>query len=173
MKDKEYLEFVIEAEAPPAHLKEVCRKDIVLSFQGSTIVKKFIAYQVLGAIISLAFCPQFGMSFFGIGHHLTHHLHSIGHWACALYCGSLFLSSGMITALLSMKGEELWWILRRKKLVLIFMPAVFWGTLMLFNVSMKFPSESPSYHLIWVATAVFVEFLWLKFRTLMFRQQNV
>lgn len=169
MKDKELLEFLTQKETVPGALSELTRRDIVLSFNGSSILWRFIGFQVLGAIISLSFCPQFGLSFFVEGHGITHGLRMIGDWACALFCGSLFLSMGLIIAMLFMKADELWWILRRKKIALSVLPATFWGILMLLNVSLKLPSEAPDYHLVWLATAILVQFLWLKGRALFFR----
>lgn len=170
MKNKEFLEFLTESEQVPGHLKEMARKDISLSFKAREIMLKFLSFQVLGAIISLAFCPQFGLSFFVEGHGITHHLRMIGDFACALFCGSLFLSTGSIIALLSMKGEELSWLWNRKKFFLSFIPAIFWGVLMLFNVSLRLESENLVYHLSWIGAAVMAQVLWLKLRSLTFRQ---
>ncbi len=169
MKDKEFLEFLTQKESVPVGLSELTRRDIVLSFHGASILRRFIGLQVLGALISLCFCPQFGLSFFVEGHGVTHDLRMIGDWACALFCGFLFLSTGLIIAMLFMKDDELWWILRRKKTALTLLPAFFWGILMLLNVGLELPSEAPDYHLVWLATAVMAQFLWLKGRTLFFR----
>ena len=38
MKNKEFLEFLIEAESPPAHLKEIARQDILLSFNARVMM---------------------------------------------------------------------------------------------------------------------------------------
>lgn len=170
MKNKEFLEFLIEAETPPTHLKELARKDILLSFHARALMIKFLSYQVLGAIISLSFCPQFGMSFFVEGHGITHHLRMIGDFACALFCGSLFLSVGSVIALLSMKGEELTWLWNRKKFFLTLIPALFWGVLMLLNVSLSLPGEGTDYHLWWILAAIGAQVAWMKGRSLLNRR---
>jgi hypothetical protein len=168
MKNKDFLEFLTQGENPPINLKESSQTEILLSFRGHYILKKFLAYQVLGAVISLAFCPQFGLSFFVDGHGFTHQLRMIGDWACALFCGSLFLSAGTMIALLSMKGEELSWILKRKKLFLIFIPSVLWSCLMFLNLSLKLPNENYTYHLSWIFSGIAIQFLWLKARNYLF-----
>ena len=164
MKDKEYLEFITSAESVPGHLMKMSQKDIQLSFHSSSIMTKFIAFQILGGLISLVFCPQFGLSLFVKGHGITHELKMIGDWACALFCGSLFLSTGTLLALFSMKGEELWWIWKRRKNYLVILPALCWATLMLFNLSFKLPQEALSYHLTWIAAAIVFPACWLKLR---------
>lgn len=171
MKDKEFLEFMTAGEAAPAALRECARKDICLSFHSRALMGRFVGFQVLGAIVSLAFCPQFSLGFFNaFDNHFTHQLHHIGPWACALFCASLFLTSGTVLAFLFMKGEELWWILRRKKLILVALPAVFWGLLMILNKSMKLPGEQAIYHVVWIITAISVQFLWLKLRNLFYTE---
>jgi hypothetical protein len=89
----------------------------------------------------------------------------IGDWACASFCGSLFLSSGMLFAFMGMKAEELWWIWRRFKFSLIFLPALLWSCLMLTNLSLRLPSETPSYHVTWILMAILVQGLWLQVRS--------
>lgn len=165
MKNKEFLEFLIEAESPPARLKKIARQDILLSFNARVMMLKFLSYQVLGGLISLAFCPQFGLSFFVEGHGITHQFRMIGDFACALFCGSLFLSVGSVIALLSMNGEELSWLWKRKKFFLTLIPALFWGVLMLFNVSLRLPGENMIYHLAWILAGLMSQVLWMKGRS--------
>lgn len=168
MKDKELLEFLSSGEKVPTHLLKMSQKDISLSFHSQSIITKFIGFQILGGLISLMFCPQFGVGFFGGGHGITHELKMIGDWACALFCGSLFLSVGTILSLLTMKGEELWWIWKRKKNYLVFIPAFCWAVLMLLNLSLKLPHESLSYHLTWISAAIMFPACWMGLRGLRF-----
>lgn len=163
MKNREFLEFLTGNETPPATLKQVVAKDISLSFHKKSIILRFLAFQLLGAAFSMTICPQFGMGLVE-GHGITHSFRMIGDWACAAFCGVFFLSSGLLVAFLGMKGEELWWVWRRYKHSLIFLPAFFWGVLMMFNVSLSLPSEAPSYHLIWIAVAMLVQVFLLQFR---------
>lgn len=162
MKDKDYLEFMTGSETVPDHLFKLSQKESLLSFKSKSIMTKFILFQILGGLISLIICPQFGVSFYAEGHGITHELKMIGDWACALFCGSLFLSTGTFISLFSMKGEELWWIWKRKKNYMIILPAVCWGALMLANVSLKLPQESFGYHLTWFVAAIVFPAVWLK-----------
>ena len=168
MKDKEFLEFIAEGEKVPEHLLKMSQKDISLSFHAQSIILKFIGFHILGGLISLMFCPQFGFSFLVEGHGITHELKMIGDWACALFCGSLFLSVGTIISLLSMKGEELWWIWKRKKNYLILIPAFCWGALMLLNITLKLPQENLSYHLTWIAAGIVFPAAWIRLRGVRF-----
>lgn len=151
---KDLFTFLVSKEAPPEHFSAMVKKDIQLSFRKNLIVGKFFGYQLLGTIFSLTFCPQFGVGL-NPAIDISHYFMRFGDWACAMFCGSLFLSSGAIMAFLGMKGEELWWVWRRYKFALIIMPALFWAGLMLTNLSLKLPSEEMSYHLFWMIAAVF------------------
>ena len=164
---KEFLEFLIQKDTPPAALKRAVQKDITLSFRGTSIVTKFIFFQLLGALFSLSVCPQFGLGLVE-GHGITHMFRMMGDWVCAAFCGSFFLSVGMLVAYMGMKGEELWWVWRRYKFSLIFLPAVLWAGLMLMNFTTAFVSEAPSYHLVWLVTAILAQAIFFQIRSGLF-----
>jgi hypothetical protein len=170
MKNKEFLEFILGNKETPVLTKELVKKDISLSFRGRSIVLKFLAYFLLGALFSMSVCPQFGLGLVE-GHGITHVFRLIGDWACAAFCGALFLSSGIAVTFMGMKGEEIWWVWRRYKFSLILLPTVMWSGLMLTNVSLNLPSESLVYHATWITAALMIQFLLMNLRTkLVFKQ---
>jgi hypothetical protein len=163
-KKKEFIDFIATSETPPKSLSAITQKDIILSFQKQTILTKFLFFQILGALITLTFCPQFGVGFVE-GHGITHFFKSIGDWACAAFCGSLFLSAGMIVCFLGMKGEELWWIWKRYKYSLFLLPSLMWSSFMLMNISFENPGETMAYHLTWIISAFIAQAFWLSLRS--------
>ncbi len=165
MKNKDFLEFIINRETPPAVLKHAALKDITLSFRSQSIITKFLILNLIGALFSMSVCPQFGLGLVE-GHGITHTFRMIGEWACAAFCGTLFLTSGLIVAFIGMKGEELWWIWRRYKISLIFLPTLLWSALMLTNVSLQLPGESMLYHLTWIVAAILAEIVLFQIRSL-------
>jgi hypothetical protein len=164
MKNKDFLDFIINRESPPAVLKHSTLKDITLTFRAQSIFTKFLTFQIIGALLSMSVCPQFSLGLVE-GHGITHTFRMIGDWACAAFCGSLFLTSGLIVAFIGMKGEELWWIWRRYKISLIFLPTILWSALMLTNVTLQLPGESFFYHLTWIAAAVIAEIVLFQIRS--------
>lgn len=146
---KDLFTFLVSKEIPSDELNLIVKKDIQLSFRKKEIILKFISYQILGALFSLSFCPQFGLGM-NTGHNISHYFMQFGMWACAAFCGSLFLSTGVIVAFLGMKGEELWWVWRRYKYQTVFLPAFLWAGLMLFSPS----GENLSFNLWWIAAAM-------------------
>jgi hypothetical protein len=167
---KEFLQFLTQATAVPSALAKTTRLDVLLTFKKKSILTKFALYQFLGAFFTLSFCPQFGVGLVE-GHGITHYFRMIGDWACAVFCGSLFLSAGMLLAYVGMKGEELWWVWRHYKMRLIFSPALLWSILMLANVSFESPKETASYHLSWFAAAILAQAFWFITRSLYVRKQ--
>lgn len=166
MKDdkNDFLEFITQSEIPPKSLSLSVKQDILLSFHKKAIIAKFIFFQILGAALTLSFCPQFGIGLVD-GHSITHFFRLLGDWVCASFCGSLFLSSGMLVAYLGMKGDELWWVWRHYKYSLILFPPALWFILMLTNVSLNLESESVLYHLTWIVAALLSQAFWLTLRS--------
>lgn len=161
---KEFLEFLSSNEAPPSALKELTQKDISLSFNRFNIIFKFALLQMVGALITLSFCPQFGV---GIpeGHGITHIFRMYGDVACASFCGALFLSAGSLLAAFVMDQDELFWIWKRYKFQLIIFPTILWSGFMLFNITLNLDSETLSYHLVWILSAIIAQELALFLKT--------
>jgi hypothetical protein len=167
VKNKEFIEFLLGHEAPPEALKKLTAIEIILSFRKRDILLKFFFFQLLGALFSLSVCPQFGLGLVQ-GHGITHNFRLIGDWACATFCGFFFLSSGMLVAFLGMKGEELWWVWRRYRYSLIFLPALLWAGLMISSLALSLGGETSLYHLMWIFMAIISEALWLELRSFTF-----
>jgi hypothetical protein len=149
----------------PLYLKAQVKTEMSLNLHGKSIIGRFFFFQILGALFSLAFCPQFGLGLVS-GHGIAHIFRMIGDWACAGFCGTLFLSAGMITSFIGMKGEEMWWVWRRFKYSLVLLPPLLWGCLMLFQVQ----TETFFFHLIWILSAVMAQSLWMKGREVIYLQ---
>lgn len=159
MKDnrrKEFLEFITSNEAPPANLKELTQKDIRFTFNRFNIIFKFGLLQITGALITLSFCPQFGVGM-SEGHGITHILKMYGDAVCASFCGALFLSAGSLLASFVMDQDELFWIWKEYKFQLIIIPGFFWSGLMIFNITWNLDPETLNYHLAWILSAVLAQ----------------
>lgn len=158
----EFQEFLRSAEAPNRKVFETSRLDTSLAFRKASILRRFFSFQFLGAIFSLSLCPQFGLGLIE-GHGITHYFRMIGDWACAVFCASVFISSGSLLAYVSMKGEELWWVWRHYKSSCIFLPAILWMLLMLTSWDLRLQSEEASYHLIWILASGLTLWGWGEF----------
>jgi hypothetical protein len=155
----DFQDFLKSSEQVPHVLLTETRLDALLSFKKTSILGKFLALQFVGALFSLSLCPQFGLGLID-GHGVTHYFRMIGDWACAVFCASVFISSGSLLCLVTMKADELWWIWRNFKYSLILIPPALWMALMLSGWNLRFESEAISYHLVWMITGAALMLVW-------------
>lgn len=153
---KDFLEFLTSHEAPPESLKALTHKDILFSLDKRNIILKFIFFQLVGTLITLVFCPQFGIGL-PEGHGIAHYFRMLGDGACAAFCGSLFLVAGNLSAFLSMDSDQIFWIWKHYKIELIFIPASLWASLMFFNFTLNLDAESMSYRFVWLLSAILAQ----------------
>lgn len=170
MKNKDFLEFLKADTEVPSQLKSFVRKEIGFEFRKKSILLRFLALQIIGALFSMSVCPQFGMGLVE-GHGISHMFRMISDVACAAFCGSLFLSSGLVLAFIGMPGDELYWVWRKYKYSLVILPALLWGVLMLFNLSFSLPLEKQSYHVTWLATAILAQYLLMNLKSIIYRRK--
>lgn len=161
---KDFIEFLTKPVQPSFGLKALARKDILLSFKKRKIISRFVFFQLLGGLLSLTICPQFGLGL-AEGHGISHYFRGWGDGACAVFCAFVFLTSGALISYIGMKGEELWWMWQRYKNILFFFPAFIWGSLMLTSGALQLQGESLTYHLSWLLAASAIHMLWLKLRS--------
>lgn len=156
-------DFLGSFEEPPKDLKISTQKEITFGLNRNSIILKFVLLQLLGATLTLSFCPQFGVGL-PEGHGITHVLRMYGDWACALFCGSIFLLAGSIFASTLLDRDQFYWVWKRYKAPLIFLPFLFWGGLMFFNLAWKLNPETVSYHLVWILSALLAQHAVFVFR---------
>ncbi len=114
---REYHDFMQgEGITPPAHVSEAVRLRIAkdLNPSGIKIFAKLCLCTIIGGLLSLALCPQFG---FGITHHssfLMHFFEGLGETWCTIVCGAIFLGVSTAFAGLILGIEEIRVIHRKK-----------------------------------------------------------
>lgn len=69
------------------------------------VLAKLAVIQAVAGAASLAFCPQFGISFTG-NHGLMHYLMQYGENVCMVGCGALFTGLSLLVASLALRPEE-------------------------------------------------------------------
>jgi hypothetical protein len=87
---------------------------------------------VLGGLLSLAVCGQFGFGFTGLAHSVNHHLHeAMGPLRCAIICGAMYaLFPVLILRILFCSPIQFRALMRNRQSVWGFWYFVFGGTLM-------------------------------------------
>jgi hypothetical protein len=69
------------------------------------VLVKLATIQAVAGTLSLAFCPQFGVSFTS-SHGLMHYLMQYGENVCMVGCGALFTGASLLIASVALRPEE-------------------------------------------------------------------
>lgn len=112
----EFLEFIAAEEvAPPPRLSASVRSRISESLNPSPwiVFAKLALFVFFGGLVSLSFCPQFGLAF-SEPSALMKYMMSFGMYACQLACGSIFVGGSSFAAAFVLRLEELK-VLRRTR----------------------------------------------------------
>ncbi len=99
-------------QGPSEKLDQTLREFARAELMPWKILARFYAALLVGALLTLTVCPQFGLGPWGGGHGISHWVMRYGQWACGLFCGGVFFTSGALTARLSLSRGEWWWVLR-------------------------------------------------------------
>jgi hypothetical protein len=106
----EFIEFMDEpAVSPPAYLDDKVIKFVRSELNPSSwlVFSKLSLLHFLGGLITLSFCPQFGVSLLGNDYGLTKYLFKLGPYGCTVACGALFIGITIILASLFLNEEEI------------------------------------------------------------------
>lgn len=117
--EKDYLEFAqADQMIPPGRLTEkvfqTVRRD--LNPSGKWVFGKVGLVHLVTGVMTLLFCPQFGIGWTESSHHFFHSLQNINLYLCSFVCGSIFLGSGSLVSAMVLRPEE-FKILRSLKVV--------------------------------------------------------
>jgi hypothetical protein len=131
------------------------------------VLVKFYSLQVLGALLTLSFCPQFGMGGVDVFHGLTHHLSHHAAWLCGAFCGALFLATGTILSLLFLKKPQWRWVWRHQ-LLMVVPPVVLGFMLLMFAKTLggfEGHHENMSYYVSWIASGMLASWVVLNLKS--------
>lgn len=105
---KDYFNFQNSSANVPAHLDQI----IINKVQAQSridwlmVLTKVSLIYLMGGLVTLSFCPQFGLNPFKASIHATHLFLSYGQWACGLYCGAIFMSAGSLLSLILLNKKD-------------------------------------------------------------------
>jgi hypothetical protein len=109
-----------------------------------TLVRYFITLLV-GAMITLSVCPQFGVGPIGGGHGIVHVVMSYGPVVCASFCAVFLFSISTLLAMLVLNSSQRQWLTRQALGVSLASLAALFFVLML----AKFASGAENIHETW------------------------
>jgi len=166
-KSSEYLSFLQSDEKPSQKLDSQVQASFELKAKKEWYVflVKLGAIHLFSGLITLSFCPQFGLNPFRASPHLPHIFMSYGLWACGFFCGSIFMGSGAFLRWIFLSSRDRFMIAPKGLQATLILSAVLYGSLMMLgrNSTQQLASFSIAFFLSWVVAAVLWERLSLLF----------
>jgi hypothetical protein len=110
MKNSEFEDFKnVEEVDPPGRVSEqiLSRIRYDLNPSGLNVFKKLALIQFVTGIVTLMFCPQFGIGFLKNSMGLMGLLMKFGDNICMAGCGAVFLGLSALSAVVVLRPEEL------------------------------------------------------------------
>ncbi len=140
----------------PTHLKKAALDYARVEFNPLATLVTFYGSLLIGAAITLSFCPQFGVGPIGGGHGISHWVMPYGPWVCGAFCAAVFTGLGTLLSALSLNSAQWRWVMRHHYWLAL-PPVAF--SFLVFMLSKKLwglegMHEGPSYYLAWNLTAV-------------------
>lgn len=122
---------------------------------------KLASIHFLSAIVTLSFCPQFGIDPFQTQSSLPHLFMSYGMWACGLFCGVLFFSIGSALSTLLLSQDEFLMMRKRRFSVVLGFSSVALASLMLIGAAQNSLKGFTSLSFIgfWFLGAILIHFM--------------
>ena len=142
-----------EEAVPP--LSETLRRQVRADLHPSVLrigLKLLGVYGSAGAL-TMTVCPQFGVGPLGGGHGLMGVFMEFGYLACAAGCGSFFMGSIVLAALMILNRDELR-VVRQQGAGVGYLSALSALSLALFMVIGNASDETWGYLLVWALTGV-------------------
>ena len=103
-------DFMKGGEQVPAALAQRTLSYLLICTNPGTTLIKFYSSNLMGALLTLAFCPQYGFGPLGGDNGLLHYVMHFGPVWCGLFCSFVFIAGANFFSLLCLKPNELKWI---------------------------------------------------------------
>lgn len=167
MKD-DFSDFLSAEDKVPPVLYENTLKYIEISLNPEKTLYKYFVTNILGALFTIFFCPQYGFGPLGGELGVLYYIMDFGPAWCGAFCASVFIVGGHLSSMLCLNRNEVKWISDQRYMVSF--PWV--STLFFLGMIGKYYSPGDishytvSFHLAWFGTAILLSILLLQFRTL-------
>jgi hypothetical protein len=131
----EFSEFMDSSMNPPDELSNNVKSYISTQLNPNPwmVFSKLSFLHLIGGMITLSFCPQFGVSIFGNDYGLTKYLFKLGPYGCTFACGAIFIGITMALASTFMTKEEIKKIKQHFSLQLLSIALLSLGSFLMLN----------------------------------------
>lgn len=157
-------DFLEGSEKVPGDVYNRTLSYLLVSLNPRKTLMKFYVTNLLGALLTISICPQYGYGPLGGEAGILSYIMDFGPVWCGIFCASVFMAGGNLFSLLFLKAFEREWIgTHFIKILLPWISCVFFvGMLAKYYAPGELHHNSVSYHLSWYFTALFLSMLMVK-----------
>lgn len=150
----------------PTHLAQKVLSRAAIELSPRATLVRFYAAMLLGALLTLLICPQFGVGPVGGGHGISHWVMPYGAFVCGVFCSAIFVGSGTLGAVLVLNRAQWGWVWRHHFGLTVPPMAVAFIALMGIKILGGLTSlhETPVFYASWLITVPVT--CWLILRTM-------
>lgn len=164
-------DFLEGREAVPPEVYNKTLNYLLVCLSPRKTLFKFYATNLLGALLTISVCPQYGFGPIGGESGFLNYIMDFGPIWCGLFCASVFMAGGHFFSLLFLKSHEREWISGRTLRVLFPWVSLlfFIGMIGKYYAPAELHHNTVTYHLSWYLSALLVSSLiWKKGYRLIF-----
>lgn len=157
-------DFLESHDKVPASLYADTLKLTQISLNPKSLLMKFFALNLIGAMATLSICPQYGFGPFAFSAEIMNVIMSYGPVVCGIFCASIFFLGGHGLSYAFLNAPERKWVVRHGYAMII--PYV--SFLFMLGMGLKNISSGHIHHDVisfygsWLLTAFAVSILFLK-----------
>lgn len=157
MTDNNLKEFLEGKEAIPKNIYDKSLQVAIHSLNPKPVLIKFYASNLLGGLITLLICPQYG---YGPMNSFFHYIMDYGPVWCGIFCAGIFFIGANTASMFILKKTELEWIATHKMSVLASWVSFlfFFGMLAKYYAPGHMHHTSVSHYMSWYVSALMITF---------------
>jgi len=168
MNNNEFLKFINSKEViPSSELDNKVKSQISssLSITLSKVVRKLSIVHFVSAILTLSFCPQFGIGPVGGGEGITSLVLQYGQLVCGLFCGTIFMGTTAFISLFVFNKAEITVLYKNSFWLFPFIAVLSVIVLMLLGRTLgdySMHSSSINFIIPWILSGAFISIILVK-----------
>lgn len=157
-------DFMESSEKVPTSLYTETLKLSQISLRPASLLIKFFALNLVGALATLSVCPQYGFGPFAISAGITNVIMSYGPVVCGIFCASIFFLGGHGLSYAFLSAPERKWVVRHGyALIIPYVSFVFMLGMGIKNIAPgHIHHDVTSFYGSWLITAFAISILFIK-----------
>lgn len=163
MKD-DFRDFLEGSSKVPASVYRDSLQASMVAMAPGRVLSKFYFLNIVGALYTLVFCPQYGFGPMGGGLGFIEKIMHLDPVSCGLICGSIFFAGGNLFSFLVLNRSERKWVAKHEHAVLIpYVSLVFVAGMFLKQFSLQHVHNDVfSFYVSWIGAGVILSYVFCK-----------